>query len=60
MSPEVIAYWAKIKGITLVGTGDFTHPFYFDELRSKLIETGKGLLKLKDEDKGSILCSPQR
>jgi uncharacterized protein (TIGR00375 family) len=53
MSPEVISHWAKIKGIALIGTGDFTHPFYFDELRSKLEEKGKGLLVLKQvQDKG--------
>jgi len=52
MSPEVIARWAKIKGITLIGTGDFTHPFYFDELRSKLEEGGNGLLRLKGGEKG--------
>ena len=24
--PEKLEYWAKLKGITVVGTGDFTHP----------------------------------
>lgn len=52
MSPEIISRWAKVKGIALIGTGDFTHPFYFDELRSKLEEGENGLLKLKSEDKG--------
>ncbi len=52
MSPDVIARWAKIKGISLIGTGDFTHPFYFDELRSKLVETENGLVRLKGEDGG--------
>lgn len=50
MSPDVIARWAKIKGIALIGTGDFTHPIYFDELRSKLEEKGNGLLRLKNGD----------
>lgn len=52
MSPDVIARWAKLKGISLIGTGDFTHPFYFDELRLKLVETGNGLVMLKGEDGG--------
>ncbi len=53
MSPDVIARWAKIKGISVMGTGDFTHPIYFDKLRSKLEETGDGLLILKQvQDKG--------
>jgi uncharacterized protein (TIGR00375 family) len=52
MSPDVIARWAKIKGISVMGTGDFTHPIYFDELMSKLEETGNGLLRLKNGDNG--------
>ena len=40
---------AQIKGIRLVGTGDFTHPQWADELRSKLIPDRNGLLRLKPE-----------
>jgi len=35
--------WAKIKGISLLGTGDFTHPIWLAELKDKLKEAGKGL-----------------
>lgn len=52
MSPDIISRWAKIKGISLIGTGDFTHPFYFDELLTKLEETNRGILKLKGRDEG--------
>lgn len=52
MSPEVISRWAKTKGIALIGTGDFTHPFYLDELRTKLEETDKGILKFKKGNDG--------
>ena len=38
-----IAEWAKLKGITLMGTGDFTHYLWLEELKSKLEPTGKGL-----------------
>lgn len=38
--------WARIKGIDLVGTGDFTHPVWIEELRSNLIEK-KGILYSK-------------
>ena len=31
-----LAEGAKYKGITLMGTGDFTHPKYFDEIKSEL------------------------
>ncbi len=38
-----LAKWAKIKGIGVLGTGDFTHPFWLDELKETLRETGDGL-----------------
>src|SRR3990172_678639 len=47
MEVETLARWAKKKGISLLGTGDFTHPTYFSELRSKLEPSGNGLLQLK-------------
>ena len=28
-------FWARRKGITVVGTGDFTHPAWFEEIRSQ-------------------------
>lgn len=39
--------YAKIKGINLLGTGDFTHPIWFKELKKNLIEDGSGILKTK-------------
>ncbi|HQT45066.1 MAG TPA: DNA helicase UvrD, partial [Candidatus Micrarchaeota archaeon] len=42
--PEGLAKWAKIKGVDLVGTGDFTHPKYLAELKGKLVESeGRGI-----------------
>jgi len=35
------------KGIALVGTGDFTHPTYLFELKTKLAPSGNGLFELK-------------
>jgi len=43
MDIEHIVRWAKLKGINLVGTGDFTHPTWFAELKSKLKPTPGGL-----------------
>ncbi|MDR7418121.1 MAG: endonuclease Q family protein, partial [Armatimonadota bacterium] len=43
MDVENMARWAKIKGISLLGTGDFTHPVWLRELRAKLTPTGRGL-----------------
>jgi uncharacterized protein (TIGR00375 family) len=33
--------WARIKGLNLLGTGDFTHPKWIQELKSNLTETEK-------------------
>jgi len=52
MEVESLARWAKKKGIALLGTGDFTHPTYLTELRSKLEPFGNGLLRLKKDDQG--------
>ncbi len=43
MDVENMARWCKIKGITLLGTGDFTHPVWFRELKAKLKPTDRGL-----------------
>lgn len=40
---DLIAQWAKWKGIGLVGTGDFTHPLWFSEIKNKLVPLGNGL-----------------
>ncbi len=43
---ENMALWAKLKGIDLLATGDFTHPAQLAEIRAKLHETGDGLFDL--------------
>jgi DNA helicase-2/ATP-dependent DNA helicase PcrA len=45
---EGIYRWGKIKGINIIGTGDFTHPAWFAEMREKLEPAEGGLYKLKD------------
>ena len=37
MDINEIARFAPIKGLNLVGTGDFTHPRWFKELKEKLV-----------------------
>src|SRR3990167_4353623 len=39
--------YAKIKGIDLLGTADFTHPIWLKELKNNLEEDGSGILKTK-------------
>lgn len=45
--------WAKIKGIKVLGTGDFSHPEWFESLRDKLEPAEPGLFKLKKQDGGT-------
>lgn len=48
-TPEYLDLWARRKGIDLVGTGDFTHPAWRQELREKLEPAGNGFYVLKKE-----------
>ncbi|MCL1964097.1 MAG: UvrD-helicase domain-containing protein, partial [Firmicutes bacterium] len=48
LTPEALAYWARRKGLGLIGTGDFTHPAWRAELSEKLAPTGDGLYALKE------------
>jgi len=36
LTPEYLNYWAQVKGIKVIGTGDFTHPGWLKELKEKL------------------------
>ena len=63
MTLDTLAYWAKIKGISVLATGDFTHPEWFFLCKQKLEPTGNGFYKLKkpippeNEHLGSIAFS---
>jgi len=39
--------YARLKGLNLLGTGDFTHPLWLKELKNELSEDGTGILKTK-------------
>ena len=45
MSPETMAHWARVKGIDLLGTGDFTHPAYRKTLHRTLKPAGDGIFE---------------
>jgi uncharacterized protein (TIGR00375 family) len=47
MNLSGIADWARVKGIDVVGTGDFTHPAHFATICEKLDMTEDGLFQLK-------------
>ncbi len=46
LEPPELARWAAIKGLTVVGSGDFTHPLWFQRLKDSLHETAPGLYSL--------------
>ena len=61
--PEDLFVWAQKKGITVIGTGDFTHAGWLSELQEKLEPAENGLYRLKPElqktlaDRIPVSCS---
>lgn len=49
MTLENLALWAQKKGITVMGTGDCTHPMWLYEIKTKLEPAEPGLYRLKKE-----------
>ncbi|MCX6723886.1 MAG: endonuclease Q family protein [Candidatus Staskawiczbacteria bacterium] len=43
MDLENLDRWAKIKGIKVLGTGDFTHPKWFESIKKELNPAERGL-----------------
>lgn len=48
MEPLTLSSWAERKGINVLGTGDFTHPGWLKELKTKLESAEEGLFKIKN------------
>jgi len=44
-----LSTWGQLKGIGVMGTGDFTHPLWQQELKTQLQEVEPGLFELKSE-----------
>lgn len=55
MNLEKLDSWADDKGILVIGTGDFTHPLWFKEIKEKLEPAEPGLFKLKQQFKEKTL-----
>ncbi len=49
LNPENLYRWSLIKGLTVVGTGDFTHPVWYEELRDQLEPAEEGLYQLRSD-----------
>lgn len=55
MSIEEITRFAKIKGLTIAGTGDFTHPKWLKEMRENLLpESNTGLYKTAGDPESPV------
>jgi len=55
MNIHEIAQFSKIKGLNLVGTGDFTHPRWLEEIRDSLEEVDEsGLYRMRTKPNSSV------
>jgi DNA helicase II / ATP-dependent DNA helicase PcrA len=54
-APSGLFAWARVKGIQVVGTGDFTHPGWLARLKEDLEPAEPGFLRLRDESVPSPL-----
>ena len=55
---EQLAFWAKKKGLSVIATGDFTHPAWFNEIKEKLVPAGNGVYRLRPDIEKTIF-SPE-
>jgi DNA helicase-2/ATP-dependent DNA helicase PcrA len=53
LRPDFLDYRARLKGIQVVGTGDFTHPGWLNELKEQLEPTEEGLFRLTPANRKS-------
>jgi len=60
INPETLSAQGDMKGIKVLGTGDFTHPLWLAELEDSLEPAEQGLFKVKKrEDKTRFLLSSE-
>lgn len=57
-SPEMnvasLSKWSQLKGANVIGTGDFTHPRWFEEMQEKLEPAEPGLFRLRKQYEDAI------
>lgn len=62
-SPKMVlselATWSQYKGIDVMGTGDFTHPYWFREIKKNLEALGNGLFTLKGNKKPRFMLTAE-
>lgn len=54
---EELAIWAQKKGLTVISTGDFTHPAWFNEIKEKLVPAGNGVFRLRPDIEKQIFIN---
>ena len=59
MNVESLALWAKKKGINLIGTGDFTHPQHFANLKKSLQPSCSGLYSTPSEPSVNFMLTAE-
>ena len=47
LNPSNLHKWSSLKGVDVVGTGDYTHPEWFAELSEQLEPAEEGLYQLE-------------
>ncbi len=52
---EHLAFWGRKKGIAVLGTGDFTHPGWRQELGEQLVPAEAGLFRLRPELEAKVI-----
>jgi uncharacterized protein (TIGR00375 family) len=66
MTLDALAHWARVKGIRLLATGDFTHPEWLFLMKEKLEPDGNGFLRFRngvqppENDYLKSFASPER
>ena len=58
---EHLSWWALRKGLTVLGTGDFTHPAWSAELKETLVPAEPGLFRIRpDLERRLVRDTPPR
>ena len=57
---EQLSWWARRKGLTVLGTGDFAHPAWTAELRETLVPAEPGLFRVRPELERRIIRDSPR
>ncbi|MBP6869703.1 hypothetical protein KBC04_02380 [Candidatus Babeliales bacterium] len=54
MDLQALATWGQLKGLTVMGTGDFTHPVWQKELFEQLVPAEQGLFHLNPKLQAAV------